>query len=48
MPMTPQAVTIRLNIPVQVHQVLNKWAPLELGCTPEDVLEALAEELCKL
>ena len=46
MPMTPQAVTIRLNIRVQVHQVLNEWAPVKLGCTPEDVLEALAEELC--
>ena len=46
MPMTPQAVTIRLNIRVQVHQVLNEWAPVKLGCTLEDVLEALAEELC--
>jgi hypothetical protein len=26
--------------------MLNEWAPMELGCTPEDVLEALAEELC--
>jgi hypothetical protein len=40
------AVTLRLAVPVHVHQVLNDWAPIELGCTPEDVLEALAEELC--
>jgi hypothetical protein len=32
--------------PVHVHQVLNEWAPMELGCTRGDVLEALAEELC--
>ncbi|MFL5518040.1 MAG: hypothetical protein ACJ8DJ_17925 [Gemmatimonadales bacterium] len=25
--------------------MLNEWAPMELGCTPEDILEALAEEL---
>jgi hypothetical protein len=31
---------------VRVHQVLNEWAPMELGCTREDVLEALAEEPC--
>jgi hypothetical protein len=35
-----------LTIPVHAHQMLNDWAPIELGCTPEDVLEALAEELC--
>ena len=46
MPMTPQAVGLQLTIPVHVHQVLNEWAPMELGCTREDVLEALAEELC--
>jgi len=46
MPMTPQAVDLHLTIPVHVHQVLNDWAPMQLGCTPEDVLETLAEELC--
>ena len=46
MPTTPQAVGLHLTIPVHVHQILNEWAPLKLGCTPEDVLEALAEELC--
>ena len=46
MPMTPQAVYLNLAVPVHVHQMLNDWAPFELGCTPEDVLEALAEELC--
>ena len=46
MPMTPQAVGVRLTIPVHVLQILNDWAPIELGCTPEDVLEALADELC--
>ena len=44
--MTPQAVGLQLSIPVYVHQILNEWAPIELGCTPEDVLEVLAEELC--
>ena len=46
MPLTPQAVGLHLTIPVHAHQILNDWAPIELGCTPEDVLEALAEELC--
>jgi hypothetical protein len=46
MPMTPQAVGLHLTVPVHVHQILNDRAPIELGCTPEDVLEALAEELC--
>jgi hypothetical protein len=45
MPMTPQAVGLHLTVAVHVHQVLNEWAPMELGCTPEDILEALAEEL---
>jgi len=46
MPMTPQAVGLHLTVPVHVQQVLNDWAPIELGCTPEDILEALADELC--
>jgi hypothetical protein len=46
MPLTPQAADLYLTIPVHAHQMLNDWAPIELGCTPEDVLEALAEELC--
>ena len=46
MPLTPQAVGLHLTIPVHAHQILNDWAPIELRCTPEDVLEALAEELC--
>ena len=46
MAMTPQAVGLHLTIPVHVHQILNDWAPTELGWTPEDVLEALTEELC--
>ena len=45
--MTPQAVSLRLAIPVHVHQILSDWAPMTLGCTPEDVLEALAQELCR-
>jgi len=45
MTMNPQAVGLHLTVPVHVHQVLNEWAPMELGCTPEDILEALAEEL---
>jgi hypothetical protein len=46
MALTPQAVGLHLTVPVHVHQILNDWAPIELGCTPEDVLESLAEELC--
>jgi len=46
MPRTPQAVGLHLTVPVHVHQILDEWTPVELGCTPEDVLEALAEELC--
>jgi hypothetical protein len=46
MAMTPQAVGLHLTIPVHVHQILNDWAQMQLGCAPEDVLEALAEELC--
>ena len=46
MSMTPQAVGLHLTVPMHVQQTLNDWAPIELGCTPEDVLEALAEELC--
>ena len=44
--MTPEAVGLHLTVPVHVHQILDDWAPMELGCTPEDVLEALAGELC--
>jgi len=46
MPSTPRAAGLHLTIPVHAHQMLNDWAPIELGCTPEDVLEALTEELC--
>ena len=46
MPLTSQAAGLHLTVPVHVHQLLNDWAPIELGCTPEDVLESLAEELC--
>ena len=45
MPMTLQAVGLHLSVPVNVHQILNEWARIELGCTPEDVLGALAKEL---
>jgi hypothetical protein len=46
MPMTPQAVGLHPTVPVHVHQIQNDWASMQLDCTAEDVLEALAEALC--
>jgi hypothetical protein len=47
MPNTQQSVTLTVTLPEHVSAILSSWAPSELGCTPEDVLETLAEELCR-
>ena len=43
---TQQAVTVKLELPEHVNETLSSWASSEIGCTQEDVLEAVAEELC--
>jgi hypothetical protein len=45
MPTTDQAVTVKLELPGHVYETLSTWAASEIGCTAEDVLEALSEEL---
>jgi hypothetical protein len=37
---------LKLTLPDHVGEVLTGWAVFELQKTPEEVLEALAEELC--
>jgi hypothetical protein len=44
---TDQADTAKLELPEHVYEILSNWVAPELGCTPEDVLELLAEELCR-
>jgi hypothetical protein len=46
MPQTDEATTLKLTLPPHVAEVLTGWAVFELQKTPEEVLEALAEELC--
>ena len=43
MPTTDQAVTVKLELPEHVYETLSTWAASEIGCTAEDVLEALSE-----
>jgi hypothetical protein len=45
MPTTDQAVTVNLELPEHVYETLSTWATSEIGCTAEDLLEALSEEL---
>jgi hypothetical protein len=45
MPQTDQATRLKLTLPPHVGEVLTGWAVFELRKTPEEVLEALAEEL---
>jgi hypothetical protein len=45
MPTTDQAVTVKLELLEHVYETLSTWAASEIGCTAEDVLEALSEEL---
>jgi hypothetical protein len=46
MPRTDQATKLKLTLLPHVAEVLTGWAVFELQKTPEEVLEALAEELC--
>ena len=43
---TDHATEVRLSLPSYVAKMLTGWALFELQKTPEEVLEALAEELC--
>jgi hypothetical protein len=46
MPQTEHAVRLKLELPEHINETLSVWAASKIGCTPEDVLEAIAEELC--
>jgi hypothetical protein len=46
MPDTDEATRLKLTLPPHVAEILTGWAVFELRKTPEEVLEALAEELC--
>jgi hypothetical protein len=46
MPQTDAAVLLKVTLPPHVAEILTGWAVFELRKTPEEVLEALAEELC--
>jgi hypothetical protein len=46
MPQTDEATRIKVTLPPHVAEILTGWAVFELRKTPEEVLEALAEELC--
>jgi hypothetical protein len=45
MPQTDEAIRLKLTVPPHVAETLTGWAVFELQKTPEEVLEALAEEL---
>jgi hypothetical protein len=45
MPQTDEATWLKLALPPHVAEILTGWAVFELRKTPEEVLEALAEEL---
>jgi len=44
---TDQVVGLKLSLPLHVGEILTGWAVFELQKTPEEVLELLAEELCR-
>ena len=46
MSQTDEATGLKLALPSHVAEVLTGWAVFELQKTPEEVLEALVEELC--
>ena len=43
---TDRTTKLKLTLPDHIGEVLTGWAVFELQKTPEEVLEALAEELC--
>jgi len=46
MPDTDEATRQKPTLPPHVAEILTGWSVFELRKTPEEVLEALAEELC--
>jgi hypothetical protein len=47
MSQTEGATKLKLTLPPHVTEILTGWAVFELQRTPEEVLEALAEELAE-
>ena len=47
MSQTEGATKLKLTLPPHVTEILTGWAVFELQRTPEEVLEALAEELAR-
>ena len=47
MSQTDEATGLKLALPSHGAEVLTGWAVFELQKTPEEVLEALADELCR-
>jgi hypothetical protein len=45
MPNANEAVKVTLNLPKHVYAILDGWAGIELDATPEEVVEAIADEL---
>jgi hypothetical protein len=45
MPQTEHAVRLKLELPEHVNETLSVWAASEIGCRPEGIPEAIAEEL---
>ena len=46
MPQTDETVTIKLEVPPHVQEVLHNWALNDLHKEPEAVLETITYELC--
>jgi hypothetical protein len=46
MSQTDEATRLQLRLPPHVAEILTGWAVFELRKTPEEVLAALAEEVC--
>ena len=44
---TDETTRLKLALPPHVGEILTGWAVFELRKTPEEVLEALAEELAR-
>ena len=47
MPQADEAAKLKLTLPPHVAEILTGWAVFELRKTPEEVMEALAEELAR-
>ena len=42
---TKEVVSLKLTLPTHAAEILTGWAVFELRKTPDEILEALAEEL---